>query len=120
MNEDFLESPFMPGLPVYPEKFIGRNEDIKKFLRYMPSIQNGHQRYFFVTGKKGMGKTSFVKYIGNKVEKEFQMLPIYVNNEGKDNVHDLIQLILESIIEELDKTNNKCENYIGKIIDKKT
>ena len=98
MNEDFLESPFMPGLHVYPEKFIGRGEDIKKFLRYMPSIQNGHQRYFFVTGKKGMGKTSFVKYIANIVENQFQITSIYVNNDGNESLDILISKIIESTL----------------------
>ena len=120
MNSNvFPESPFEPGHHASPENFQGRNEDIIKIIRYMPKIINqGKPEHFFITGKRGMGKTSFVKYIGNKVEKEFQMLPIYVNNEGKDNVHDLIQLILESIIEELDKTKRGkkiIENFISDI-----
>ena len=81
----FPESPFEPGHPVLPENFKGREEDIIKIIRYMPKIINqGIPEHFFVVGKQGMGKTSFVKYVGNKVENDFQMLPIYVDNEGRD------------------------------------
>lgn len=101
----FPESPFEPGHHVSPDNFKGREEDIVKIIRYMPKIiNNGIPEHFFVIGKRGMGKTSFVKFVGNKVEEEFQMLPIYLNNEGKDSIEDLIQLILETIFKELDKT----------------
>ncbi len=38
------------------------------------------------------------------------MLPIYLNNEGRESIDDLIQLILETIFKEVDKTKK------GKII----
>ena len=101
----FPESPFEPGHHVSPDNFKGREEDIVKIIRYMPKIINqGIPEHFFVIGKRGMGKTSFVKYVGNKVEEDFHMLPVYLNNEGRDSIDDLIQLILETIFKELDKT----------------
>lgn len=101
----FPESPFEPGHHVSPDNFKGREEDIVKIIRYMPKIVNqGIPEHFFVIGKRGMGKTSFVKYVGKKVEEDFHMLPIYLNNEGREDIDDLIQLILESIFKELDKT----------------
>ena len=104
-TDSFPERPFEPKHHVSPDNFKEREEDILKIVRYMPKIINkGIPEHFFVTGKRGMGKTSFVKFVGNKVEVEFHMLPIYVNNEGKDDIEDLIQLILESIFKELDKT----------------
>ena len=118
-KEDFYDSPFEPGKPASPHYFKGRIGECKKIIRYLPKVINtGIPQHFFITGKRGMGKTSFVKYVGDKVEKDFQMLPIYVNNEWKDNVHELIQLILEGIIEELDKTKKGkkiIENFISDI-----
>ena len=46
MDAEFLESPFMPGLPVTPDKFKGRTDDINKVIRYMPSVKNGKQNIF--------------------------------------------------------------------------
>lgn len=115
----FPESPFEPGHHVSPDNFKGREEDIVKIIRYMPRIINkGIPEHFFVIGKRGMGKTSFVKYVGNKVEEDFHMLPIYVNNEGRDDIEELIQLILEAIFKELDKTNKGkkiIEEFVGNI-----
>ena len=115
----FPESPFEPGHHVSPDNFKGREEDIAKILRYMPKIINqGIPEHFFITGKRGMGKTSFVKYVGNKVEEEFHMLPVYLNNEGRDKIDDLIQLMLESIFKELDKSKKGkkiIEKFVGNI-----
>ncbi|WP_458404594.1 ATP-binding protein, partial [Methanobrevibacter sp.] len=115
----FPESPFEPGHHVSPDNFKGREKDIVKIIRYMPKIINkGVPEHFFVIGKRGMGKTSFVKFVGNKVEEDFHMLPIYVNNEGRDNIEDLIQLILEGMFKELDKTKKGkkiIEDFIGNI-----
>ena len=115
----FSESPFEPGHHVSPDNFKGRSEDITKIMRYLPKIINkGIPEHFFVIGKRGMGKTSFVKYVANKVEEDFHMLPIYVNNEGRDDIEDLIQLLLESMFKELDKTKKGkkiIEEFIGNI-----
>lgn len=115
----FPESPFEPGHHVSPDNFKGREKDIVKIIRYMPKIINkGVPEHFFVIGKRGMGKTSFVKFVGNKVEEDFHMLPIYVNNEGRDNIEDLIQLILEGMFKELAKTKKGkkiIEDFIGNI-----
>ena len=101
---EFHESPFDPGHPVSPEKFKGRQEDVTKILRYIPKIINqGRAEHFFITGKRGMGKTSFVDYISKIVEENFQMIPIYVNNDGKHELDDLIQLLLEETFSQLHK-----------------
>lgn len=101
---EFHESPFDPGHPVSPEKFKGRQDDVAKILRYIPKIINqGRPEHFFITGKRGMGKTSFVDYISKIVEENFQMIPIYINNDGKHEINDLIQLLLEEIFSQLHK-----------------
>ena len=62
-----------------------------------------------------MGKTSFVKYIANKVEQDFHMLPIYLNNDGRDEIDDLIQNIIEATFKVLDK-NSKGQKLIEKFV----
>ena len=98
MDVDFLKSPFMPSNPVLPDKFKGRSEDITKVLRYMPSIKNGRQRYFFVTGKRGMGKTSFARFIAKEVENQFQITSIYINNDGNSSLELLVTKIMEETL----------------------
>ena len=115
----FPESPFNPGHPTPPEKFKGRSSDINKIIRYMPKVINqGKVEHFFITGKRAMGKTSFVNYIGNKVEEDFNMLPIYASNEGKDKIEDLIQAVMEAAFAKLEKNSvgrKIIESFVGNI-----
>ena len=107
--EDFYDSPFEPGKPVSPHKFKGRIKDCKKIIRNIPKvIHTGIPQHFFITGKRGMGKTSFAKYVSRVAEDNFNMIPIHLNNGGGTTVDELIQKLLEALFDEFDK------NYIGK------
>ena len=78
-------SPFKTNGPVDPERFKSRKENIQDVLKYMPTVVNkGKLHHFFITGKIGMGKTSFVNYLSKIVEDNYQMIPIYINNDGKN------------------------------------
>ena len=73
--QDFPESPFEPGHPVSPDKFKGRKKDINKISRYLPKVKNqGVPFHFFITGKRGMGKTSFVKYLANEIRSKLDKI----------------------------------------------
>ena len=104
LTKEFPDSPFEPGHPVSPDKFKGRKKDIIKMIRYLPKVVNkGIPQHFFITGKRGMGKTSFVKYIGNFAEDNYQMVHIYVNNEGSNTLDELIQNLVEKMFKEFNK-----------------
>lgn len=104
LTKEFPDSPFEPGHPVSPDKFKGRKKDIIKIIRYLPKVVNkGIPQHFFITGKRGMGKTSFVKYIGNFAEDNYQMIHIYVNNEGSNTLDELIQNLVEKMFKEFNK-----------------
>lgn len=112
--QDFPESPFEPWRPVSPDKFKGRKKDISKITRYLPKVKNqGTPEHFFITGKRGMGKTSFINYVSRRVEEDFQMIPIHINNSGGKTIDELIQKLLDELLMEFKK------DYLGKsIIDK--
>lgn len=64
MLDDFdfdKESPFQPGKPVSPYYFKGRTKIVKKILRYLNKAEKGDVQHYFITGKKGMGKTSLAR-----------------------------------------------------------
>ncbi|MBR6024925.1 MAG: orc1/cdc6 family replication initiation protein [Methanobrevibacter sp.] len=104
LTTEFPDSPFEPGHPVSPDKFKGRKNDIIKIIRYLPRVINkGTPEHFFITGKRGMGKTSFVKYIGSLAEDNYQMVHIYVNNEGTNTIDELIQNLVEKMFKEFNK-----------------
>ena len=101
-----FDSPFYTSGPVNPENFKGRENNVNNVLKFIPSVINqGRLYHFFVTGKKGMGKTSFVKYISKQVEDNYHMLPIYVNNDGGNSIESLVSGIMEEILKEVKKEN---------------
>ena len=65
MNISEKESLFQPGQPVSPDRFKGREDVIQNILRYFPSVKSGNPQHFFITGKRGMGKTSLANYISD-------------------------------------------------------
>lgn len=110
----FPDSPFEPWRPVSPEKFKGRVKDRDKILRKVPHvIKQGRAEHFFITGKRGMGKTSFINYVSRVAEDEYHMIPIHINNSGGKTVDELIQKLLDALIREFRK------DYLGKkVVDK--
>ena len=114
LEEVFPDSPFEPWRPVSPEKFKGRMKDRDKILRRIPYvIKHGRAEHFFITGKRGMGKTSFINYVSRVAEDEYHMVPIHINNSGGKTVDELIQKLLDALVRGFKK------EYLGKkIVDK--
>ena len=95
------ESPFQPGIPVSPDRFSGRQETIKKILRYVNPAIKGQTQHFFLTGKRRMGKTSVTDFVKEFVYNEKNMIGVYVSNKGNDSVETLTTWIIEALINEM-------------------
>lgn len=120
MSQDFPESPFEPGHPASPDNFKGRTEDITKIKRYLPKVKNqGIPKHFFITGKRGMGKTSFVKYISEKVCNAYSFIPIYLNNDGIESLDEFLIRLIEVLINEFNNENigTKLFKFVSKYIE---
>ena len=50
-----------------------------------------------------MGKTSFVKFVARQAEDNFQMITVYLNNEGGTTLDELIMRLLEALFREIYK-----------------
>jgi len=57
------ETPFEPGLPVNPESFKDRTDKVLKATRYFKQVVNGNPQHLFITGQRGLGKSSFARYL---------------------------------------------------------
>ena len=102
---DNYESPFEPGNPVSPENFVGRIESITKILRYAKSASNGKMQHFFLTGNKGMGKTSLAEFVKDYIENNLGMTGVYISNKDNNTVEGLINLICEAMHYKSSKNN---------------
>jgi len=108
--EELPNNPFLPGHPISPDNFFGRKDDITKIIRYFPRVvSQGIPEHFFVTGKRGMGKTSFVRYVARIAEEDYNMFPVYINNEGTNTINELITKLLDKLFKDFNKTNTGNE-----------
>ena len=107
------ESPFQPGKPVSPDYFKGRAEIVNKILRYVNKAQKGDAQHYFITGKKGIGKTSLAKYV-QELSNE-KMIDVYISNKGNDSLYELTTKIIEGILNKLPKSTikEKVKNIFG-------
>ncbi|MGL6299185.1 MAG: ATP-binding protein [Methanobacteriaceae archaeon] len=106
-------SPFQPEEPVHPENFEGRKEIIEKYMPYINESAKGRARHFFVTGTRGMGKTSLASYFSDIAERKCKMISVHILNDGVHSIESLIQQIIERLLNEIEK-----ESWFDKIADK--
>ena len=97
------ESPFQPGKPVSPYYFKGRHSSIQKIIRYYNNARNCDVQHFFLTGKKGIGKTSLAEFVKQYLEDNANALGIYVSNKGQDSLEKLITSIFEAFLNNVEK-----------------
>ena len=97
------ESLFQPGQPVSPERFKGRKQILEEILKYFPGVINGNPQHFFITGKRGMGKTSLANFVRDFAEKNYSMITAHIMNDSFHNVNELTTAVV-SMLENLLKT----------------
>lgn len=109
-----LESPFQPSTPVKPEFFKGRQEIIKKILRYLNKSMKGDVQHFFLTGHHGMGKTSIAEFITEEI-KEFNIVSVYVSNKNNNSVDSLVSSIMKALLNQLppQSRTEKLKTWFG-------
>ena len=112
MNKEIKESLFQPGQPVSADRFKGREEIIHEILKYFPSVKSGNPQHFFITGKRGMGKTSLGNFISDFASKNYSMVTAHVMNYGVHSIDDLIIQIIERILNSI-KSEKWSEKIFG-------
>jgi AAA+ ATPase superfamily predicted ATPase len=113
-------SPFTPGIPVPVELFVGRKSQIEEILQYVERSKKGKQENIFLTGERGIGKSSLAKYIHEIATIKENYLSIHVLLGGVNSVDGVIFKIFDAILKESykDKENwgEKIKDFFGKYI----
>jgi len=119
MNISEKESLFQPGQPVSPDRFKGREDVIQNILRYFPSVKSGNPQHFFITGKRGMGKTSLANYISDLARNNYSMVTAHIMNDGVHDIDELVVQIIERILNNIrsEKWSEKIFELIGNHIE---
>ncbi len=67
-------SPFRPGQPIPIEFFVGRKDEIKRLTSMVRASLHGRFKIGFITGERGIGKSSLVSFVRHLDEvKEFYL-----------------------------------------------
>ncbi len=119
MNKDTeIMYRFQPDTPVNPENFEGRKDIIEECMFGLNQAVNSYSKHFFVTGKRGMGKSSLASYIKECAKRKYKMVGVHVYNDGVHTTEDLITHIIEETLKEIasekwsDKIYDKFKNHV--------
>ncbi|NUN97667.1 MAG: AAA family ATPase [Candidatus Omnitrophica bacterium] len=94
-------SPFSPGVPVPIEFFIGRTEEIKRVIgAARKSVSRSSIERCFVTGDRGIGKSSLCRFALTLAERDLNLLGLHVFLGGVHTLEEMIRRILERLIRE--------------------
>ena len=92
-------SPFTPGIPVPLDFFFGRSEEIKRILSSIEkSIRINSIERLFVTGERGIGKSSICNFALHVAEKDTDVIGLHIYLGGVDNLEEMVRRIFEGLL----------------------
>jgi len=112
------ESPFTPGKPVPVEYFIARIKEIERIERAIKQASSGRNENIFITGERGIGKSSLAGFIRYLAEKEYDFIGAHCFLGGVKDLEGMIRVIFQRILQETsDKTiSDNLKKVFGKYI----
>jgi len=102
-------SPFTPGNPVPVELFVGRTNQLEEILRNVKQVRTGKQENIFLAGERGIGKSSFAKFVCNMACKE-RLLSVHVFLGQVTSLDEMVRRVFEELL----KVSN-TQSWYGKI-----
>lgn len=93
-------SPFTPGIPVPAEFFAGRTPQIRQVRNYLKQAAGGRFENVFLTGDRGIGKSSFASILRRLANYGQDMVGIHVFLGGVNDTNELVRRIIEELVKE--------------------
>ena len=90
-------SPFTPGQPVPADLFVGREEQVRGLLEKARAAQTGRLQVGFLTGERGIGKTSLARVAARVSEQEYGLLALYVGLGGAADPEEVVRRTLDRL-----------------------
>ena len=97
------ESPFTPGKPVPVEYFVARRKEIERLQRAIRQTLSGRNENIFITGERGIGKSSLAWYAHRLAEKE-TLLGAYCYMGAARSLEDVAGIVFQRLLESCDKS----------------
>jgi len=114
-------SPFTPGVPVPLEHFAGRREEVERLRRALTRCAAKANANVFITGERGIGKSSLAAYARALAEREHSFVGAHCYLGAERTLQGACAHIFERIMEELpekslfERVRNVFKQYIRSV-----
>ena len=93
-------SPFSPGQPVPIEFFVGRLPEIERLRGMVDASTRGRFRIGFVSGERGIGKSSLAAFARRLVERDFGVAACHVFLGGVQDHREMLRRTFDRLLNE--------------------
>jgi hypothetical protein len=94
------ESPFTPGRPVQPEYFVARIGEIQRLERAIRQTVSGRNENIFITGERGIGKSSLARFVRYLAEKEHNLVGTHCCLGGVTNLQEVMGAVFRQLLQD--------------------
>lgn len=93
-------SPFTPGLPVPAESFVGRESEIVRVRGLVRAAKDGRVRTAFVSGERGIGKSSLAGFVRGLSERQDDVVGCHVYLGGVQDLAGMLQRTFDRLLKD--------------------
>jgi hypothetical protein len=93
------ESPFTPGRPVQVEYFVARHKEIERLERAIIQTTSGRNENIFITGERGIGKSSLAGFARYLAEKEHGFVGAHCFLGGAKSLEEMTKIVFQRFLD---------------------
>ncbi len=111
-------SPFQPGQPVAVEFFVGRKKEVEELLAKVRSALRGRLEVAFLTGERGIGKSSLAAFVRYIAQREYKILGLHTFHGGVTSLEEFVRRVFDRLLKESLGTEweERVRSFFGKYI----
>lgn len=108
-------SPFRPGQPVPIEFFVGRIREIERLRSMVKAATQGKFRIGFVSGERGIGKSSLASFVRHLSEHESQVAGCHAFLGGVEDLKEMLRRTFDRPLNDsMDKSwHDQIRSFFG-------
>lgn len=93
-------SPFRPGQPAPVEFFVGRSSEVERLRGMVKASAMGNFRIGFVSGERGIGKSSLASFVRHLSERESAFAGCHVFLGGVGDLKEMLRRTFDRLLKE--------------------